>query len=257
MSMDADLEDDGTYTIYPDGAVYWHSNYMVEDPVEKWARGEGVVWDVSRSVEENPESKFDPVTMRPMVFHAQTRGGKFEVKVFTTPDGEYVAEYFKSGRSTGRSVGFSEGEIAQRVANQMFLEKQYDKINYQIVFDGLGVGYIMDRERWTPNPSGGQAFGDGERRNNPRPAYDRQEDYRFYMQLLNAKSSPAKRKKLGFSVDEIDYMTSLMGNGMGKESVLYALKKRGVPVSELTAAASRRSNPGTTSATGLVKQLKF
>lgn len=54
ISPDATVEDDGSYTIFPDGAVYWHSNYMVEDPVEKWARGEGVVWDVSKAVTENP-----------------------------------------------------------------------------------------------------------------------------------------------------------------------------------------------------------
>lgn len=52
ISPDATIEDDGSYTIYPGGAVYWHSNYMVEDPVEKWARGEGVVWDVSKA--KNP-----------------------------------------------------------------------------------------------------------------------------------------------------------------------------------------------------------
>ncbi len=115
MSPDAAIEDDGTTTVYPGGAVYWHSNYMVEDPVEKWAQGDGVVWDVSRA--ENPRSYWEPKGSRG---HRRSRkeieGGEEEIlrgTRVTTPHG--VGTVFKVGdKISVRFVGATPNDVSFR-----------------------------------------------------------------------------------------------------------------------------------------------
>lgn len=49
----------------------------------------------------------------------------------------------------------------------------------------------------------------------------------FHKKLLTARSSPAKRKKLGFTMAEIDYLIAVIRNGLSQEDALYSLKKYG------------------------------
>jgi hypothetical protein len=48
ISPDAYMDDYGEITFpYPNSHVYWFSNYQVENPLETWAEGKGVIFDVS------------------------------------------------------------------------------------------------------------------------------------------------------------------------------------------------------------------
>ena len=55
---------------------------------------------------------------------------------------------------------------------------------------------------------------------------ENRETARFYKKLIYARNSPTKLKKLGYSVDDVDFLTAVMGNGSCKGDAIYALGKK-------------------------------
>lgn len=58
-----------------------------------------------------------------------------------------------------------------------------------------------------------------------KPTPDQKRTSRFFMQLLRSRSSPAKLRALGYTLEETDKLTAWIGSGCTKEDALYALEQ--------------------------------
>lgn len=85
-----------------------------------------------------------------LVFHAKTRGGKYEIKVFRKGD-DYTARYYTSGRESGSAVGYTRDQMRSRIRKAVADASSIDNIKYAVVVDSL-----MPRSRKNnPGPNTG------------------------------------------------------------------------------------------------------
>lgn len=72
------------------------------------------------------------------LFHAATRGGRREIKVFLEEKwGTYRIEFFERGKSVGTSSGVPANKVRRELDRRIRDAAQYDGINYKTKFDNL------------------------------------------------------------------------------------------------------------------------
>jgi hypothetical protein len=79
------------------------------------------------------------------VFSAKTRGGKYAIEAWridSSAAGRVVYRYetFKSGKSDGAGVAYTEQDLRNNLARTLRFAKDDDGINYTITHDEIGVG---------------------------------------------------------------------------------------------------------------------
>jgi len=74
-----------------------------------------------------------------LVFHAKTRGGRYEIKVFLRGDGYYDIREYTRGQESGAGMNIREDDILSEIRGRIENAAEYDGINYQIVLDKIGV----------------------------------------------------------------------------------------------------------------------
>lgn len=92
------------------------------------------------------------------LFHAKTRGGRYEILAGRDDDGTYSAEFFTSGKSSGRSSGYTKAQMIDRIRREIRDAREFDGINYTVVLDDIGVEHDRARGRKT-NDAGSFALG--------------------------------------------------------------------------------------------------
>ena len=66
--------------------------------------------------------------------HAKTRGGKYEMKLVSEPDGTFTIVSLTNGSQTGGKVGIPEQDIAYQLFNlDCAMARDIDRINYEEV----------------------------------------------------------------------------------------------------------------------------
>lgn len=73
------------------------------------------------------------------VFHARTKGGRYEVLVYPDSQGTYTMEALTRGKSQLRATGYKLADMIKRVRDEIANAAKIDGINYQVVFDKIAV----------------------------------------------------------------------------------------------------------------------
>lgn len=80
-----------------------------------------------------------------MVFHAATRGGRYETKVFYHPASQtYSYKEYRNGSVVGAGDGYKKEEVAGRITSMLVNYSRVDKINQSVLLDKEGLFDIVN-----------------------------------------------------------------------------------------------------------------
>jgi len=67
------------------------------------------------------------------IFHAATRGARYEIKAYRHGDGTLSYEEFTRGGSSLRSLGHTPESLRRKIRSAMHDARAFDGINYRVI----------------------------------------------------------------------------------------------------------------------------
>jgi hypothetical protein len=101
----------------------------IEEAKEDWKDLERKYEAESEEFADNPRSE--------LVFHAKTRGGRYEIKAFLSEHGLYDIREYKHGNAVGVSLNHNKAQAVKRL-HDAIRYSMIDGINYKVVLDDIG-----------------------------------------------------------------------------------------------------------------------